>query len=69
MNFRGSRYEVGRNLAVTNRAAELRLALRFYLFELSRWKSVNIIHFKIEVFSGPNIQVSENVVQSVLEVV
>jgi len=36
-------------------------------FELSWWKSVHTIHFKIRFFRGPNIQVSQNVVKSTLE--
>jgi hypothetical protein len=32
------------------------------VFELSWWKSVDTIHFKVQVFGGPNIQVSQYVV-------
>jgi len=47
-NFRRSRYAVGGSLPVTDWAAEQRLPFRFYLFELSWWKSVHIIYFKIQ---------------------
>jgi len=39
-----------------------------YIFELSWWKSVHIIYFKIQVFGGPNTQLSQNVVKSAVEV-
>jgi len=56
-----------RRLPVTDWTPEQRLPFRFSLFELSRWKSVHIIIFKILFFRGPNIQVSQNVVNSALE--
>jgi hypothetical protein len=68
MNFRRSRHVVGRSLPVTDWAAGQRLPFRFNLFELSWWKSVHIIYFMIRWFGGPNIQVSQNVVKSALEV-
>jgi hypothetical protein len=57
----------GRELPVTDQAAEQRLAIRLYHFELSRWKSVHTSYFTIWVFEGPNIEVSQNVVRSGLE--
>jgi len=39
-----------------------------YLFELCWWKSVHIIYVMIWFSGGPNIQVSQNVVKSTLEV-
>ena len=65
---RHPRYMVGGILAVTDWATEWRPALRFYLFELCWWKSVHTIYFKIRVFGSPNIQLSQNVVESALEV-
>jgi len=63
-NFRGSRYVVGGSLPVSDWAAEQRLQFGFSLFELSWWKSVHTIYLKIWVFGGPNIPVSQNVVNS-----
>ena len=51
-NFRCSTYAVGRGLPVADWAAELRLPLRMYLFELSWWKSVHTIHYKIRVLAA-----------------
>jgi len=59
----------GRSLPGTVWAAEQGLPFRFYLFELSWWKSVDIIDFEIWFFSSPNILVSQTVVKSALEVV
>jgi len=38
--------------SVTNWAAEQRLSFRFYIFELSWWKSVHIIYFKIRFLAA-----------------
>lgn len=53
-------------LPVSDRAAEQRLAFRFYLFEFSWWKSIDNL-YKDAGFGGPNILVSQNVVKPVLE--
>ena len=45
-----SRYAVGGSLRVTDQASEQRLEFRFYLFELSWWKSVHTIYSKIRFF-------------------
>jgi hypothetical protein len=37
------------------------------VFELSWWKSVLTIHFKIREFGGPNIHVTDNAFKTVLE--
>jgi len=65
--FSRSRYVEGGSLPVIYRTAEQSLAFRFYPFELSWWKSVQTIYFKIQGFGGPNIQVSQNVVKSASE--
>jgi hypothetical protein len=38
-----------------------------YLFNVSWWKWVHTIYFEMWVFGGPNIKVSQNVVESALE--
>jgi len=48
--FRCSRYVVGGSMPVTDWAAEQRLPFRFHLFELSWWKLVHTIYFRIPFF-------------------